>query len=488
MQGNQKPMIESPLIEKALGYIGGQWCGADSGKTTPLLNPATGEHLADVPSMGVPEITAAVEAAESAMAEAPSPGRRARWLTDMGDAMLAHKDELARIITLENGKPLAESAGEVEYGASFFHYFAGQLDHLSAKSLPGSIRNCRWTVHHRPAGVAGFITPWNFPVGMVGKKLPAALGAGCAVVAKPAPQTPLSMIACWALAEQVGIPAGWMNLVIGDAAAIGGVLCAHPAVRVISFTGSTATGTLLIEQTAPYVKRLAMELGGHAPFIVFDDADLERAADELMVNKFRAGGQTCICANRVYAHSDIAVRFVDAVADRVGKLRVGNGLDPQTTLGPLINRAGFDKVARHVRDALENGAKRIVGDDPPRPGHDWGAFYSPTVLLGVKSDMAICREETFGPVVGVSEFDDEQQVVDQANSTPYGLAAFLFTADVERAERIGAALKFGHVGINTGTNPTPQAPFGGMKQSGFGREGGLEGLLEFSEPQVLVRG
>jgi succinate-semialdehyde dehydrogenase/glutarate-semialdehyde dehydrogenase len=451
-----------------------------------VRNPATGEILALLPNMGEAEAEAAVEAGERAMQSSPPPQQRRDWLMAIHDRMLTDRESFGRLITLEHGKPLKEGITEVEYTAGFFRFFAEQIDRLEAERLPGLIRNCRWTIHHRPAGVAGLITPWNFPLAMIGKKVAPALAAGCAAVIKPAKEAPLSTIALCAVAEQVGVPAGRLNVLVGSAAPIGAVLCRHPAVRLVSFTGSTEVGRLLIANTAPHIKKLAMELGGNAPFIVFEDADLEAAANALISNKFRASGQTCVCTNRVYVHRSIASPFTDAVAERVRKLRVGNGLDPETDIGPLINRDAFDKVADHVRDALARGATRLAGDDPPRPASDWGAFYPPTVLTGVTPDMLVCREETFGPVVAISEFDDEDRVIEAANSTCYGLAAYVFTRSADRAATILSRLRFGHVGLNTGTGPTPEAPFGGMKQSGFGREGGLEGLLEFCDTQVVA--
>jgi succinate-semialdehyde dehydrogenase/glutarate-semialdehyde dehydrogenase len=321
---------------------------------------------------------------------------------------------------------------------------------------------------------------------MLAKKIAPALAAACSVVLKPASITPLITIALSELFERIGLPPGQFNLVIGRAGPIAKVLCSHPAVRLISFTGSTEVGSELIRNTAPHVKRLSMELGGNAPFIVFEDADLAAAADQLMGNKFRAGGQTCVCANRVYVHERIAAEFTDAMADRVRKLRVGDGLDPATDIGPLINRDAFDKVREHVQDALARGAKRVVGDDPPRPQHDWGAFFPPTLLTGIEPNMRITQEETFGPVLPLATFKDEESVIEAANSTPFGLAAYVFTRDAERANRVLPQVRFGHVGLNTGTGPTPEAPFGGMKQSGFGREGGVEGLLEFCETQTVA--
>jgi succinate-semialdehyde dehydrogenase/glutarate-semialdehyde dehydrogenase len=407
-------------------------------------------------------------------------------LTEIAAGLLGHKEELARIITLEHGKPLKEGVVEVEYSAGFFTFFARSLDRIRPELLPERPRNLRWQVHHRPAGVAGLITPWNFPLAMLAKKLAPALGAGCGIVTKPASQTPLTAIALYELMHRIGLPAGRVNLVTGKAGPIGKVLCRHPAVRVISFTGSTEVGKLLAEGAAPYLKRMALELGGNAPFIVFDDADADQAAEALMANKFRAGGQTCVCTNRVYVQAGIAERFSRAVADRTARLKVGDGLSADTDIGPLIDRNGFDKVAAHVADALRRGATRLVGSDPPRPANDWAAFYPPTVLTGVTPEMLVCREETFGPVVAISRFSGELQVVELANSTPYGLAAYVFTCDAARAERVIARLRFGHVGLNTGTGPAPEAPFGGMKESGFGREGGIEGLLEFCETQVVA--
>ena len=481
-------MIESPLLESFKGYIAGQWVDADDGKTMPVINPATGELLADVPNMGAGETTRAVEAADATLTRLPGIETRQAWLKGLGDALLANKEELGRIITLEHGKPLAEGIGEIEYGATFFHFVAEQLHHLADEPLPGEVRGCKWKVAHRPVGVAGLIVPWNFPMAMVTKKLAAAIGAGCSVVMKPAGMTPLSAIALCTLAERIGIDPGRINLVMGQSGPIGKVLCSHPAVGIISFTGSTEVGRKLIAQTAPHIKKLALELGGNAPFIVFEDADLESAANELMGNKFRSGGQTCVCTNRVFVHESVSDRFLEILTPKVEALKVGNGMDSGVEIGPLVNRAGFDKVAQHVADAVSKGAVRLVGDDPPQPEGDFAAFYPPTVLKGVTCDMRVCREETFGPVIAVAEFTDDEQVIAMSNDTEYGLAAYLFTADVEGGESVASRLKFGHVGLNTGCGPASHAPFGGMKQSGIGREGGVDGLMEFCEAQVIVAG
>lgn len=481
-------MIDSPLLKPCLGHINGRWVGAASGQTSAVHNPATGEHLADVPKMGEAETVDAIRAAAGAMRPFASIHDRKRWLESIAAGLLEHRDALARVITLEQGKPLREAAGEVEYAAAFYTHFAGVLDQVGPRSLPQRIRNCQWTVHHRPAGVAGLITPWNFPLAMFSKKLSAALGAGCAVVMRPASPTPLSAVAFCHVVEQVGIPPGWVNLVVGDSRTIAKALCEHPAVRVISFTGSTEIGQILAGQASTRVKRVAMELGGNAPFIVFDDADLNGAADALMANKFRCGGQTCVCANRVFVHQAVLDAFLERLAPRVRKLKVGDGLASDTDIGPLINRAAFDKVAGHVADALNKGARRIVGRDPVRPANDWGCFYPPTLISNVTEDMRVFQEETFGPVIAVAGFTSEDEVMRRANETHYGLAAYVFTADAGRARRCAEQLSFGHVGVNTGTGPTPEAPFGGMKHSGFGREGGIEGLAEFCEPQTVVMG
>lgn len=482
-------MTTSPLLNDTQGYIAGRWVGAASGRTLEVINPATGETLARVPDMGAEETTAAVEAAAAAMRTTPSLEQRRAWLAAIASAHLENKNELASLITLENGKPLKEAAVEVEYAAGFYSHFARQLHHLEPRPLPELIRGLRWTVHHRPAGVAGLITPWNFPLAMLAKKLAAALAGGCAVVAKPAELTPLSVIALWKLLEWIGFAPGWLNLVIGRPEPIGQVFCTHPAVRVVSFTGSTAVGKRLLAQSAPHVKRLALELGGNAPFIVFADADLELAAEALIANKFRAGGQTCVCANRIFVQQSVMDAFAPAVAQRVAKLRVGDGLEEGVDIGPLISGAAFEKVRLHVEDALAHGAQCVLGGIPAHGGKAWGNYFPPTVLKGLRQpEMLAMREETFGPVIGLATFDSEEQVIAQANGTPYGLAAYVFTSSAERARRVAAGLRFGHVGINTGAGPTPEAPFGGMKESGLGREGGVEGLFEFCETQTVAEG
>lgn len=481
-------MIQSELLPRISGFIDGEWTGGPAGAAQAVINPATGETLAHVPNMGPAEANAAVDHAAAQLARRASARRRSEWLAAIDSALQAHRSELARIITLEQGKPLAQSVGEVDYAASFFRYYAGQVEHLDPRRVPEASRPGRWTVHQRPTGVTALITPWNFPLAMLAKKISAAIAAGCPVVAKPALQTPLTAIALWTLLGRIDSElAQPLNLVIGASGPIGQAWCSHPAVRLISFTGSTEVGRQLMAQAAAGLKRLALELGGNAPLIVLDDADLEVAATALISNKFRANGQTCVCANRIYAHARVVDDFAELVATRVRKLRVGNGLDEGVDVGPLIDRNGFDKVDRHVRQAIAAGAVRLVGGDPPRPQHDWGCFYPPTVLRGPIQRLPFGCEETFGPVIPIDSFESDDEVLLQANSVEHGLAAYLFTRDADRAARMVAALHFGHVGINTASGPTAEAPFGGFKQSGFGREGGSEGLFEFCEPQTVVQ-
>ncbi|MBY5267807.1 NAD-dependent succinate-semialdehyde dehydrogenase [Spiribacter salinus] len=479
-------MIESPLLPALGGYINGQWVMADSGKTLPVTNPVDNGHLADVASMGGAETERAIAAAEAAFEQPADLDQRRLWLEAIADALTTHREEIGRILCMEHGKPLAEATGEADYAAGFFRYAAKNVHALAPRTLEEHPRDCTWTVHHRPAGVVGLVTPWNFPIGMIAKKLSAAIAADCPSVIKPSSKTPLTMIALFALLDrEVGLPAGKVNLVMGSSAPISQALFDAPSVRVISFTGSTEIGRELIRQAAPGIKRLTLELGGNAPYIIFDDADLDHAADQLMVNKFRGGGQTCVCANRIFVQAGVAEAFAEKLAERVNGLVVGDGMKPGTQLGPLIDENAVAKVTRHVDDAVARGAREMArADAEGLPG----TFYPPTVLLDVPSDAACYREETFGPLVPLITFADEPEVVRMANDTDFGLAAYVFTADQGRGQRVIERLRFGHAALNTGTGPTPEAPFGGMKQSGYGREGGLEGLFEFTEAQTVPVG
>ncbi|MEX0604553.1 MAG: NAD-dependent succinate-semialdehyde dehydrogenase [Marinobacter sp.] len=482
-------MIESPLLKNFTGYIGGRWSDASDGNRFDVYNPATGDCIAQVASMTADDVNAAVDAGKQALRLGSPYSLEVRrgWLEGIRDALIDNKEEVGRILCMEHGKPLQEAQGEAVYAAGFFDYCAKHIQALDAHTLTEKPKDCTWTVHYRPIGVTGLITPWNFPVGMIAKKLSAALAAGCPSVIKPASETPLTMIALFSLMhEKVDLPTGMVNLVMGKASVIGKVLCEHPDVPMLSFTGSTEVGRKLLVDTSEQVKKLALELGGNAPFIVFEDADLDAAADNLMANKFRGGGQTCVCANRIFVHENVMNAFGEKLAERVNRMTIGDGIKGDVDLGPLINKAGFDKVRRHVEDALEKGADLVAGRNPSElSGKD--LFYPPTVLSSVTRDMACYREETFGPLVPMASFRTEEEVIKAGNDTEFGLAAYVFTANAERAQRVSAELRFGHVGWNTGTGPTPEAPFGGMKASGIGREGGLEGLFEFVEAQTVPR-
>ncbi|WP_404365435.1 NAD-dependent succinate-semialdehyde dehydrogenase [Marinobacter sp.] len=483
-------MMDSPLLKNLHGYVGGRWKDSSDGNTFDVYNPATGKVIAKVASMTAGDVEDAIEAGSGALrlSEPYSLETRRGWLEGIRDALMNNKDEVGRILCSEHGKPLKEAKGEVEYAAGFFDYCAKHIDALDSHTLDEKPKDCTWTVHYRPIGVAGLITPWNFPIGMIAKKLSAALAAGCPSVIKPASETPLTMIALFTLMdEQVDMPDGMVNLVMGKASVIGKVLCEHPDVPMLSFTGSTEVGRKLLVDTSELVKKLALELGGNAPFIVFEDADIDAAVSNLLGNKFRGGGQTCVCANRIFVHEKVADEFGKKLADKVNAMKVGDGMNDDVDIGPLINKGGYDKVHRHVSDALEKGAKLLAGKDPSELKGD-DLFYPPTVVSGITSEMACYKEETFGPLVPMVSFSSDEEVIKAGNDTEFGLASYLFTADADRARKVAAALRFGHVGWNTGTGPTPEAPFGGMKASGIGREGGVEGLFEFVEAQTVPRG
>ena len=477
-------MLDSPLLRNVGGFVAGQWTGAESGRTISVCNPATGEPLANVPDMGRPETSAAIAAAAAALDQAPSLADRGQWLTAIAQAIADHKPELARIITLEQGKPLREAAEEVEYSAGFFTYCATQLSRLAPHRLGEPIRDLSWTIQFRPAGVVGLITPWNFPLAMLAKKLAPAIGAGCTIVAKPAEATPLTAIALWNLLERTGMPPGRANLVIGRPAAIGETLCTDPAVRVISFTGSTTVGKLLLQQAAPHVKRLTLELGGNAPFIVLDDSrrrcgrgrphrqqiPLRGPNLRLRQPDLRPAGD-----RRPVRRSRGRPRF--KAPDRQRPFRGGGHRAPDRPRGGGKGRS--TRARRHDARRKAPGRDRAVTAGS-------GSFYPPTVLVDTTAAMLLSQEETFGPVVAIRMFEHEDEAIALANGTPCGLAAYLFTRDAGRANRLMQRLVFGHIGWNTGMGQTPEAPFGGMKESGIGREGGLEGLLEFCEQQTVV--
>lgn len=478
-------MLNSPRLSTLSGYWNGKFQRGETQNYFEVYNPATHEKLATLPEMGAQEAEAAVDSAEAFLAGDYDLEWRKKWLLEIAAALSTHRVEMGQIITLENGKPPVEALAEVDYAAAFYRDAAQRIHHLAPQTLPTRPRNMTWRIYHRPAGVAALITPWNFPLAMLAKKLSGAIAAGCPSVVKPSELTPLTAIAFFALLDELGLPAGLVNLVFGDAPAIGQVLCARPSVQVISFTGSTAVGRLLAAQAAPQLKRLSLELGGNAPFILFEDGDIDHAVGQLMANKFRCAGQTCVCSNRILVQANALDAFLQRLKSSVSQLRWGPGLDDYD-IGPMINAAGFEKVQRHIQDALDKGAELIVGG--PIADASKGHYCQPTVVLGGADDMLCLHEETFGPLIVVRAFDDEAEALRLANDTEYGLAAYLFSQDSARLERVARQLHFGHVGLNTATGPTPEAPFGGMRNSGLGREGGLEGLMEFIEVQTCPVG
>ncbi|MDQ0121975.1 succinate-semialdehyde dehydrogenase/glutarate-semialdehyde dehydrogenase [Pseudomonas lini] len=467
----------SLLVERA--YVNGQWIEADDGATIAVTNPADGSEIARVPALQAAETQRAIKAAQGRFVtwrEVPA-AERARLLEAWHRLILDNQEDLALIMTAEQGKPLSESRGEIAYGASFVKWFAEEARRIYGDTIPSPTADRRILVIKQPVGVVAAITPWNFPNAMITRKCAPALAAGCTVLIKPSEMTPLSALALAVLAERAGIPAGVFNVLTGMPAGIGGEMTASPVVRKLSFTGSTRIGQLLMSQCAGTIKRLSLELGGNAPFIVFDDADLDLAIAGVMSSKFRNAGQTCVCANRILVQDGIYDLFAERLSAAVNQLKVGDGLAEGVTIGPLINAAAVDKVALHISDALEKGASIAVGGAPQAQG----LFVQPTVLLDATPDMLLASEETFGPVAPLFRFKDEDQALDIANNTPFGLAAYYFTQDMRRAWRVGERLEFGMVGLNTGVISMEVAPFGGMKQSGTGREGSKYGLDEFLE-------
>ncbi|WP_434674388.1 NAD-dependent succinate-semialdehyde dehydrogenase [Pseudomonas sp. R1-15] len=478
-----KNRLKDPSLLVELAYIDGQWVGADNAATLDVINPATGEVLARVPAIHGSETRRAIEAADRAWPawRARPAAERAALLDRWYQAMIDNLDDLALILTLEQGKPLAEAKGEIRYGASFVKWFAEEARRIYGETIPAPSGDRRLMTLKQPVGVCAAITPWNFPNAMITRKCAPALAAGCTIVVKPSDLTPLSALALAVLAERVGIPAGVYNVVTGMPAGIGEELTGNPTVRKLSFTGSTAVGRLLMRQSSEHIKRLSLELGGNAPFIVFDDADLEQAVTGIMLSKFRNAGQTCVCANRILVQDGIYERFAQRLVEAVGKLKVGDGLEAEVNIGPLINAAAVSKVARHIDEALSQGARLLCGEIPTGDSR----FVQPTVLGETHAGMLLANEETFGPVAPLMRFSTEEEALALANATPYGLAAYFFTQDLRRSWRFGEALEFGMVGLNTGLISMDVAPFGGIKQSGLGREGSKYGLDEFLEVKAF---
>jgi succinate-semialdehyde dehydrogenase / glutarate-semialdehyde dehydrogenase len=474
--------LNDPALLVDRCYVGGEWIGDPA---DPIDNPANGEILSRVPRFGAAEATRAVEKAEQAFRiwSKKTAKERSVILRRWFDLMIASKEDLALIMTSEQGKPLAEARGEVDYAASFVEFYAEEAKRIYGETIPSHRADARILVIRQPIGVIAAITPWNFPAAMITRKVAPALAAGCTAVIKPAPETPLTALALAVLADRAGIPGGVLNIITGDAPAIGGVLTSHPAVKFVGFTGSTEVGKLLMRQAASTVKKVGLELGGNAPFIVFDDADLDAAVEGAIVSKFRNMGQTCVCANRLYAQDAIYDDFVSRLAKKVMDLTVGNGVEVGVNQGPLITMDAIDKVERHIADALGQGAKVVVGGKRHSLGR---SFFEPTVLANVTTRMLVTREETFGPLAPVYRFKDEADVIAQANATQYGLAAYFYARDLGRVFRVAEELEYGMVGVNTGLIATEVAPFGGVKESGIGREGSRHGMEEFVEMKYML--
>ena len=467
-------------------YIDGDWVDADSGETIDVVNPATGEVLGAVPKMGAAEARRAVAAADAAWPawRALTGKERGRKLRDWYDLMLEHLDDLGLMMTLEQGKPLAEAKGEIHYASWFVEWFAEEAKRAYGETIPSTFGDRRIVVSKEPVGVAAAITPWNFPAAMITRKVAPALAAGCPIVVKPATATPFSALALAELAERAGFPKGVLNVITGGAQAIGGELTGNPTVRKLSFTGSTEIGKVLMAQCAGTVKKVSLELGGNAPLIVFDDADLDRAVAGAMASKYRNTGQTCVCANRILVQDGVYDDFAERFRAEVEKLEVGDGRG-DVQQGPLIDMAAVEKVEEHISDAVGKGARVAAGGARHALG---GQFFQPTVLTGVTGAMKIAHEETFGPVAPLFRFSDEAEAVEMANDTPYGLAAYFFSRDIGRCWRVAEALEYGMVGINEGILSTEVAPFGGVKESGIGREGARQGLEEFMETKYMLMG
>ncbi|MTV38246.1 NADP-dependent succinate-semialdehyde dehydrogenase [Duganella radicis] len=479
--------LKDSSLLKQQAFIDGAFCDAQDGRKVEVINPATGELIGTVPKMGAEDTKRAIAAADRAWAgwKARTGKARSIVMRKWFDLIIANTDDLAAIMTAEQGKPLAESTGEIAYAASFIEWFAEEAKRVAGDTLPSPWEDRRIVVTKEAIGVCAAITPWNFPAAMITRKVGPALAAGCPIVVKPAEATPFTALALAELGQRAGLPNGLLNVVTGDARAIGGELCANPLVRKLSFTGSTAIGKLLMEQCAPTVKKVSLELGGNAPFIVFDDADLDAAVQGALASKFRNAGQTCVCANRIYVQDGVYDAFAVRLADAVNALKVGNGMEPGVTQGPLIDEKAVHKVEEHVADALSKGARLVAGGARQALG---GSFFQPTVLVNVTKDMQVAGEETFGPLAPLFRFHTEAEVIQQANDTEFGLASYFYSRDIGRVWRVAEALECGMVGVNTGIISNEVAPFGGVKQSGLGREGSKYGIEDYLVVKYICLG
>ena len=487
LDATAKLPLRDPDLFRQANYIAGEWVRADNGKTLTVRNPATGEPVGEVPAVGAAETRRAIEAAHAALPawRAMLAKERAAILRRLNDLMLANADDLATIMTAEQGKPLAESKGEVAYAASFIEWFAEEAKRVYGDTIPQNAKGRRIIVTKEPIGVFAAITPWNFPAAMITRKTGPGWAAGCTGVIRPASQTPFSALAIAVLAERAGMPPGVCNVITGPSGETGKELTSNPLVRKLTFTGSTDVGRVLLAQCAPTIKKTSMELGGNAPFIVFDDADLDAAVQGAMASKYRNTGQTCVCANRILVQDGVYDAFADKLKAAVEALKVGGGFEPGVTQGPLINGAAVEKVEEHVEDAKKKGAKVLTGGRRHGRG---GNFYEPTILTDVARDSLVFNEETFGPVAPLFRFKTEEEAVALANDTPFGLAAYFYARDVGRIFRVAEALEAGIIGINEGIISTEVAPFGGVKESGLGREGSKYGIEEYLEIKYLALG
>ncbi|MDT9632936.1 NAD-dependent succinate-semialdehyde dehydrogenase [Pseudomonas sp. JV449] len=484
---NNKITLNDPELLRNQNYINGQWVSSDSGAVMEVRNPSTGELVGTVPSMGAEETRRAIEAAGAALPawRAMTAKARGAIIRRIGELMLIHKDDLATIMTAEQGKPWAEAKGEIEYSAGFLEWFAEQGRRVYGETMPGHVPGRRVLITKEPIGVFAAITPWNFPSAMITRKAGPGWSAGCTGVIRPASQTPFSALAIAVLAERAGMPKGVCNVITGPSGATGGELTGNPIVRKLSFTGSTEVGRVLLEQCAKTIKKTSMELGGNAPFIVFDDANLDEAVKGVMASKFRNTGQTCVCANRILVQDGVYDAFTEKLKVAVEALFVADGMEEGATQGPLINQASVLKVEQHINDALAKGASVITGGARHARG---GNFFQPTVLANVPKDALIFRDETFGPVAPLFRFSSEKEAIDLANDTPFGLASYFYARDLGRVFRVAEALEYGIVGINEGLISTPEVPFGGVKESGLGREGGHNGIEEYLEIKYMALG
>nr|WP_217449093.1 NAD-dependent succinate-semialdehyde dehydrogenase [Acinetobacter radioresistens] len=487
LSGSVLVQLKNSGLFKQQVFIDGQWLEAEQNKSFAVINPATGETIAHVPSVSEQQVVKAVEAADQALQswKQTTAKERSILLKKWYQLMIEHQEDLAIILSTEQGKPMTESRGEILYGASFIEWFAEEAKRTYGDVIPHDKQGRRLLVIRQPVGVVAAITPWNFPNAMITRKVGPALAAGCTVVIKPASETPLSALALVALAEEAGIPKGVINVVTGSAREIGGILTQHPLVRKVSFTGSTAIGKLLMQQCSSTMKKISMELGGNAPFIVFEDADLDKAVEGAIASKFRNSGQTCVCTNRILVQNSIYDTFVEKLAAAVAKLKVAPAFEPGAEQGPLINEKAVEKVQQHIDDATSKGAKVIYGGQRHQLGQ---TFFEPTVLTDVTPDMQVAQDETFGPLAPVFRFTEEAEAIRMANDTEFGLASYIYTQNLSRAWRVSEALEYGMVGINEGLISTEVAPFGGIKESGCGREGSKYGIEDYQELKYLCMG